>query len=101
MERLYIANRFIQRVGRGHHATNTLGWRNHKLQSRLLGDVSATSYMHRRPLYWQKVRGTKELPDESERGERKSRLRASSPITSWSIKGDQVEAVTDFIISGS
>ena len=75
MKKLHITNRFIQCVGREHHATNTLGWRNHKLESRLLGEMSATSYMHRMPLYWQKVRGTKELLDESERGERKSRLK--------------------------
>jgi len=48
---------------------NTLGWRNHKLESKLLGEMSATSYMQMMPLYWQKVRGTKELLDESERGE--------------------------------
>ena len=26
---------------------------------------------------------------------------ASSPITSWQIEGEKVEAVTDFILSGS
>ena len=41
----------------------------YKLESKLLGEMSATLYMQMMPLYWQQVRGTKELFDESERGE--------------------------------
>ena len=51
-----------------------------------------------------------ELPDEGERGECKScmklsikkmKIMASSPITSWQIGEEKVEAVTDFIFLGS
>ena len=45
------------------------GWMNHKLESRWLGEISITSYMHITPPLWQKARGTKEPLDESERGE--------------------------------
>ena len=31
----------------------------------------------------------------------KTKIMASSPITSWQIEGENVEAVTDFIFSGS
>ena len=33
-----------------------LGWMKHKLVSRLLGEISITSYMHMTPLLWQKVK---------------------------------------------
>ena len=46
-----------------------LGWMKHKLESRLPGEISITSYMQMVPLLWQKERGTKEPLDESERGE--------------------------------
>ena len=32
---------------------------------------------------------------------KKTKITASSPITSWQIEGEKVEAVTDFIFSGS
>ena len=38
-------------------------WMNHKLETRSLGEVSTTSHMQMMPL------GTKEPPDEGERGE--------------------------------
>ena len=44
------------------------GWMKHKLESRLLGDISITSDMQMTPTSWQKAR-TKEPLDESERGE--------------------------------
>ena len=47
---------------------DTLGWMNHKLESRLLGEMSITSDMQMTPPYGRKQRGTKE-PLESERGE--------------------------------
>ena len=31
----------------------------------------------------------------------KTKIRASGPITLWQIEGERVEAVTDFIFSGS
>ena len=44
------------------------GWMKHKLESRLLGEISITSDMKMTPPYGRKQRGTKE-PLESERGE--------------------------------
>ena len=46
-----------------------LGWEKHKLESRLLGEISITSDMQMTPPYGRKGRGAKESPDESERGE--------------------------------
>ena len=47
----------------------TLRCLKHKLESRLLGEISITSDMQMTPPLWQKARGTKEPLDESERGE--------------------------------
>ena len=46
-----------------------LGWINHKLESRLLGEISLSSDMQITPLYGRKRRGTKEPLDEGKRGE--------------------------------
>ena len=47
-----------------------LGWMKHKLESRLLGEISITSDMQKTPSLWQKVkRNYKEPLDYSERGE--------------------------------
>ena len=53
----------------------TLDWNKHKLESRLLGEISITSDMQMTPPLWQKVKN-KEPLDESERGESKSWLKA-------------------------
>ena len=45
------------------------GWMKHKLEPRLLGEISITSDMQMTPPLWQKVRRTKESLDESQRGE--------------------------------
>ena len=45
------------------------GWMKHKLESRLLGEISITSDMQMTPPYSRKQRGRKEPLDESERGE--------------------------------
>ena len=52
-----------------------LRWMKHKLESRLLGEISVTSDMQITPPYGRKWR-TKEPLDESERGEWKSWLKA-------------------------
>ena len=44
-----------------------LGWMNHKLESRLLGEISTTSDIQMIPLYWQKVKRNKEFLNEGER----------------------------------
>ena len=46
-----------------------LGWMKHKLESRLLREISITSDMQWHHPYGRKLRGTKEPLDESERGE--------------------------------
>ena len=45
------------------------GWMKHKLESRLLGEISITSDTQMTPPLWQKARRTKEPLDENERGE--------------------------------
>ena len=45
------------------------GWMKRKLESRLPGEISITSDVQMTPLFWKKVKKTKELLDESERGE--------------------------------
>ena len=88
-----------------------LGWRKHKLESRLLGEISITPEMQMIPSLWQKVK--KELKsllmkvkEESEKvglklNIQKTKIMASGPITSWQIDGATVETVTDFIFLGS
>ena len=43
------------------------GWMKHKLESRLLGEISITSYRQITPPYGRKQRGTKEPLNEGER----------------------------------
>ena len=86
------------------------GWMKLKLVSRLLGKISMISDMQIIPSNGRKWR-TEEPLDESERAEwkncsfvkktQKSKIMASGPITSWQIKGEKVETVTDFIFLGS
>ena len=56
-----------------------LGWLKHKLESRLLAEISITSDMQMTPPLWQKAKRTKEHLDESERGEWKN----SSAFKKW------------------
>ena len=51
------------------------GWMNHKLESRLPGEISTTSEMEMTPPYGRKQRTTESL-DEGERAELKSWLKA-------------------------
>ena len=83
---------------------------NHKLESRLPGEISVTSDMQMLPPYCRKWRRTKEPLDESEKEEwkvglklniQKTKIVESSPITSWQIDGETVETVADFIFVGS
>ena len=85
-------------------------WMNHKLESRLPGEISTTSigrWYHSNSRKW---RGTKELVDGGESGQKKktglklniqkTKIMASGPITSWWIDGKKVETVTDFYFLG-
>ena len=82
------------------HSTSweTLGWRKHKLESRLPGEISITSDMHMTPPLWQKSEELKSLlmkvKEESEKAGlklniQKPKIMESAPITSWEIDGKQ------------
>ena len=66
---------------------------NHKLESRLPGEISVNSDMQMTPPLWQKAKKTKEALDEREESEkvglklniRKMKIMASRPINSWQI----------------
>ena len=87
-----------------------MGWKKHKLESRLPGEISITSDMQMTPPLWQKVKRIKSLlmkvKVESEKvglklNIQKTKIMASGPITSWEIVGETVETVSDFILGGS
>ena len=62
----------------------TLGWRKHKLESRLPEEILITSECRWHYLYGRKWRGTKEPLDKSERGEWKSCLSSTfRKLRSW------------------
>ena len=80
----------------------------HKLESRLPGEISITSDMQMTPP------GSEEelksllmkVKEESEKvglklNIQKTKIIASSPITSWQIDQETMETVTDFIFGGS
>ena len=71
--------------------------------SRLLEEISITSDMQMTPPLWQKVkrnqRDSMKVKEESEKAGlklniQKTKIMASSPITSWQIEGEKVEALT-------
>ena len=88
-----------------------LGWKKHKLESRLLGEISITSDIAADTTLmaeseeelkspWMKVK------EESEQvglklNIQKTKIMASGPITSWQIDAETVETVADFILGGS
>ena len=88
-----------------------LDWKKHKLESRLLGEISITSDMQMTPLFM--AESEEELKsllmkvkEESEivglkLNIQKTKVMASDPITSWQIDGETVETVADFILGGS
>ena len=86
----------------------TLGLKKHNLESRLPGEISITSNIQMTPPL---MAESEEDPlYESERREwkswlkvqhKKTKIMASSPITSWQIDGETMKTVTDFILLGS
>ena len=81
------------------------GWMNHKLESRLPGEISAALYMQMITNN-RKWRGTKDSLDECEKGEwkaglklniQKMKIMAFGPIMSWQIDGEKMETGIDFI----
>src|SRR5574341_295918 len=76
------------------------GWMNHKLESRLLGEISTTSDMQMISPKWQKAKELKSLlmkvKEESEKAGlklniQKTKILVSGPITSWQINGEKME----------
>ena len=84
---------------------------NHKLESRLLGEISTTSDMQMIPLLMSESEEELNsflMPLKKEREKtglkhniKKSKIIASGPITSRQIDGEKVETVADFIFLGS
>ena len=83
----------------------------HKLESRLLGQISITSDMQMTSPLWQKVKEQlksllMKVKEECEKvclkhNIQKTKIMTSGSITSWLIDGETMEIVTDFIFSGS
>ena len=82
-----------------------LGWREHKLESRLLGEISITAVDT--TLMAESEEELKSLlmkmKEESEKAGlnlniQKPKIMASGVITSWQIDGETVETVTDLIL---
>ena len=85
-----------------------LGWRKHKLESRLLGEISITSDMQMTPSAESEELQSllMKVIEENETvglkiNIQKTKIMASSPITSWQIDGELVETVANFIFLGS
>ena len=83
----------------------TAGWINHKLESRLLGEIT-TLDMQMIPLMAESEEELKKLlmkvKEESEKlglklNIQKMKIMASVPNTSWQIDGETMETVRDFI----
>ena len=81
----------------------TLGWRKHKLESRLPGEISITSDMQTTLPIWEKLKSLL-MKAKEESGKvglklniQKTKIMASGPITSWQIAGETVETVSGFI----
>ena len=77
----------------------------HKLESRLPGEISITSYADDTILMAENEELNSLLVKVKEKSEKvglklniqKTKIMASGPITSWQIDGEAMETVTDFI----
>ena len=88
-----------------------MGWRKHKLESRLRGEISITSDVQMTPTLMAESKEElksflMKVKEESEKvglklNIQKMKIMASGPITSWEIDGETVETVADFIFRGS
>ena len=84
-----------------------LDWMKHKLELRLLGEISVTSDMQMTPPLWQKAKSLlMKVKEESEKAGlklklQKTKIMASSPITSWQTGGETMETMTVFIFLSS
>ena len=85
-----------------------LGWKKHKLEKRLLGEVSITSDMQMiPPLTAESEEELKshlmKVKEESEKvglkcNIQKTKIMAFGPITSWQIAGETVGTVSDYFL---
>ena len=80
-----------------------LGWMKHKLESRLLGEMSVTSDMQMTPQLKSPLMKVKK---ENEKAGLKlniqnMKIMTSGPIASWEIEGETMETVTEFIFLDS
>ena len=89
-------------------SSEMLDWVKHKLESRLLGEMSITSDMQMTPPLWQKAKKKllMKVKEESKKAGlklniQKTKVTASGPITSWQIDAETMETVTCFIFLGS
>ena len=86
-----------------HTSCEKLGWRKHKLESRLPGEISITSDMQMTPESEDPLKSLlMKVKEESEKVDlklniQKMKIMQSGPITSWVIDGKTVETVSDFI----
>ena len=87
-----------------------LGWKKHKMESRLPGEISRTSDMQMTTLMAESEEELKSLlmkvKVENEKvglklNIQKRKIMTSGPITSWEIDGETVETVADLIFLGS
>ena len=86
------------------------GWRKHKLESRLWGNINNLRYADDTILMAESEEELKSLLMKvKEKSEKvglkftiqKTKIMASGPITSWKIDGEIMETVRDFILGGS
>ena len=87
-----------------------LGWRKHKLELRLLGEISITSDMQMTPPLGQKVKKNwsvswwkwkRRVKSWLKAQHSETKIMASGPITSGEVDGETVETVANFIFLGS
>ena len=83
------------------------GWMKHKLESRLLEEISIISDKQMTPPLWKKeIKNLlMNMKEESEKiglklNTQKTKIMASSPITPWQIDGETAETVADFYSLG-
>ena len=108
MSRLYIVTLLILTYMQS-TSCKMLDWTKHKLESRLPGEISITSDMQMTLLLRQKVKKKNLLMKVKEESEtvglklniQKTKIIASSYITSWQIDGETMDTVRDFIFLGS
>ena len=83
------------------------GWMKPKMESRLPGEISITSYADDITLIAESEEELQsflmKVKEESEKvglklNIQKTKIMASGPITSWEIDGETVETVSDFIL---